>query len=257
MEHSPELLPGIEGILVTTNCSVAGLQFVGLVRNLERSLVEKLGVKSARFFLAGLIGFVGLSLGTTLAQTDPNDSIVSTVMVTNVSETSATITWITDGPNSGLVHFGTAIGSLRSKVFNPALVTQHTEILSDLTPSTRYLFQIQAFDSNGNGVTDDNDGNLYRFTTLTPKVNRQILAGVVVSEIGEIQDEIRRTKTEIELFSQNSQSIKARIRAKFKLEDERTEAIGREKTSKAKATPKKTRERELEIARVKPASTKE
>ena len=61
MVHSPELLPGIEGILVRTNRLVADLQFVGLVRNLERSLVEKLGVKSARVFLAGLIGFVGLS----------------------------------------------------------------------------------------------------------------------------------------------------------------------------------------------------
>ncbi len=89
MVHSPELLPGIEGILLRINRLVADLQIVGLVRNLERSLVEKLGVKSARFFLAGLIGFVGLSAGTTLAQTDPNDSIVSTVMVTNVSETSA------------------------------------------------------------------------------------------------------------------------------------------------------------------------
>jgi len=37
----------------------------------------------------------------------------------------------------------------------------------------------------------------------------------------DIQDEIRRKRTEIELFSQNSQSLKARIRAKFRLEDER------------------------------------
>jgi len=49
----------------------------------------------------------------------------------------------------------------------------------------------------------------------------QIVDDVLRWASEDIQDEIRRKKTEIELFGQNSQIIKARVRAKFRLQDER------------------------------------
>ena len=142
-------------------------------------------MNTIKVLFAVLLGILGLSSGTILAQTGPNIPIASSVVVTDVTETSATIIWATDGPSNGLVHFGPDIESLHSKVFNPALVTHHAETLGDLTPNSRYMFQVQMLDAQGNVVSDDKNGGIYRFTTLAPKVRRQVLVGAVVSELGD------------------------------------------------------------------------
>jgi len=54
----------------------------------------------------------------------------------------------------------------------------------------------------------------------------QIMDGVLRWASEDIQDDIRRKRTEIELFSQSSQSIKARVRAKFRLKDEKDRGKG-------------------------------
>ncbi len=79
----------------------------------------------------------------------------------------ATISWTTSEPADTTVQFGDS-QILSRTAFSPSFTVDHSIILPALMPSHTYYYQVVSRDAAGNTTVDDNNGQLYSFTTLTP-----------------------------------------------------------------------------------------
>ena len=97
------------------------------------------------------------------ATISPIFPVISNVSVTDITNDSATITWMTDQSTDSLVDYGTTIlyGNSES---DPALTTSHSIALTNLNPGTIYHFIVTSTSSYGfSSSSGDNT-----FTTLSP-----------------------------------------------------------------------------------------
>jgi YVTN family beta-propeller protein len=84
--------------------------------------------------------------------------IVSSPVVINLTDTSASITWTTslngfgDGPADSVVFFGTSPTTLTGQSTDPTMTGLHSVSLTGLTPSTKYYFQFQSTGADGKTV---------------------------------------------------------------------------------------------------------
>ena len=92
---------------------------------------------------------------------DTTPPVVSGVAATNITTTSAALTWATNEPADTQVEYGTtaAYGTVSPLV--SALTTAHTVNLSDLTPNTAYHYRVLSKDAAGNLTTSGD----FTFTT--------------------------------------------------------------------------------------------
>jgi Purple acid Phosphatase, N-terminal domain len=134
--------------------------------------------------LLPIIIFLGLGASVASAQQDTAAPVISAVRVTDLTQTSATISWRTDETSDSQVRFGISPDALTSGVTSPAKDTVHSVHLSDLSPDTRYLFEIQSTDTNGNAAIDNYGSHFYSFITREPRVNHRAFVGIVFEEPG-------------------------------------------------------------------------
>lgn len=87
------------------------------------------------------------------------------IKVSDITSNSARITWRTNRRAEDLVRFGTTTNYDRDSGINSTLTTNHSVLLRDLRPGTRYNFRVYARDAAGNIATSEN----FTFTTLTDK----------------------------------------------------------------------------------------
>jgi Calcineurin-like phosphoesterase/Purple acid Phosphatase, N-terminal domain len=71
------------------------------------------------------------------------------------NQTAITIRWQTGVPTDSKVNFGLSIGSLNQAVTNNSLVTEHELRLTNLTPDTRYYYNIGTTSSVLQGAADN------------------------------------------------------------------------------------------------------
>jgi len=106
--------------------------------------------------------------------------VISGVSVSEITETIATIAWVTNEPATSQVEYGTtdAYGSTTS--LDEELTTSHTVSLSGLEPNTTYHFRVKPKDEAGNEALSGD----YTFATSepAPKVGVQILEHHLVRE---------------------------------------------------------------------------
>ncbi|MBS3126927.1 hypothetical protein J4228_02055, partial [Candidatus Woesearchaeota archaeon] len=94
---------------------------------------------------------------------------ISNVRAENITANSAVIRWETDAPADGFVEYGLKKETLQ-RTGDANLLTDHQFLLSNLHAETAYLYKVESDD-----VSEDNDGNLYPFTTLPPDVTAPLL----------------------------------------------------------------------------------
>jgi hypothetical protein len=82
--------------------------------------------------------------------------VISAVTATNVTGTSATITWTTDQASSSLVNYGTTTAYGSSSTLNSALVTNHSVALTGLTAGVTYDYAVVSANSAGTSSTSVN-----------------------------------------------------------------------------------------------------
>jgi len=87
---------------------------------------------------------------------------ISNVQATQVTDTSALISWQTDQPADTFIGFGTTKTTLEKKG-DPSPVTDHQLPLFNLKSKTQYFFNVES-----GKTTDDNGGKLYSFETQAP-----------------------------------------------------------------------------------------
>ena len=102
---------------------------------------------------------------TDTAAADVVGPVITDVLVTNVTPTTATVTWTTGESANSRVTYGDSIPPATNRDDLATYVTSHTMNLSGLTPCTTYYISVTSADIYGNSVTDNNGGSYYSFTT--------------------------------------------------------------------------------------------
>jgi hypothetical protein len=95
---------------------------------------------------------------------DSAGPIITNVMVTDITNAAATVTWLTDEPSDSIVFWGDtpALGTVSP---DTVLVTNHRLYLTGLTTGTKYYLDVQSSDWMGHTTTDTNGGTHYTFST--------------------------------------------------------------------------------------------
>lgn len=89
--------------------------------------------------------------------------IISNVNKTNITQTSVTVTWITNEASDSQVDYGTSTSYGSSSPLNSTDVTSHSVALSGLTAGTLYHYRVKSRDAAGNlAISGD-----FTFTTLS------------------------------------------------------------------------------------------
>ena len=147
---------------------------------------------------------IGASLGTsgktvyvsqisaviTYTPPDTTPPVITNIQASNITQTTAKITWTTDEPATSQVEYGktTSYGSQTS--LDPDLVTSHTVNLSGLDLGTLYHYRVKSKDANNNlAVSGD---NTFTTTDETPPT----ITNIQVSNITQTTAKITWTTDE-------------------------------------------------------------
>ncbi|TAL49868.1 hypothetical protein EPN81_04390, partial [Patescibacteria group bacterium] len=95
-------------------------------------------------------------------ETDTTAPVISNIVVSDVTTTSATISWTTDEPATRILDYGLTTSFELGTETVSGYYTSHSISLSGLTEGTTYYFQIRAADITGNSATSTTQS----FTTL-------------------------------------------------------------------------------------------
>ncbi len=87
---------------------------------------------------------------------DTTAPIITNVLSSNISGTTATISWTTNENADTQVEYGTTTAYGSNTTLNPVLSTTHSQSLSGLTSNTQYQYRVKSKDANGNLTTSDN-----------------------------------------------------------------------------------------------------
>lgn len=114
---------------------------------------------------------------TTLAETDDETApVLSAILVSDITETSATVSWTTDEAADSQVEYGTETTYGNETTIDTNLVTSHSVALSGLTADTMYHFRVHSEDASGNDAESED----HTFTTSTTVVPADVEAQVRV-----------------------------------------------------------------------------
>ncbi|MDH5442871.1 MAG: polysaccharide deacetylase family protein [Hadesarchaea archaeon] len=113
---------------------------------------------------------------------DNTPPVISNVASSEITASSAKITWDTDELSDSVVNYGTttALGSTES---DNTMVTRHSITLTNLSASTTYYYEVQSTDPSSNTAVDDNNGSYYTFTTTTLDTTPPVIENVASSAI--------------------------------------------------------------------------
>jgi len=131
-------------------------------------------------------GLIDAENATPPATTIPDDipPVISDIATSDITDTSATITWTTDEASDSEVNYGIsmALGTIESDL---TMVSMHSVTLTGLAPKTTYYYEVESTDSSVNTATDDNNDVYYTFTTTTsdtpPPSNEMNIASIEMS----------------------------------------------------------------------------
>jgi uncharacterized lipoprotein YddW (UPF0748 family) len=108
---------------------------------------------------AGIVSTADLLLSTN----DTIPPVISDVTVTQITDSSARVNWLTDKAASSMVEYGLSV-SYSASVTNAALVNAHSVPLSGLAANSTYHFRVRSRDAQGNlGTSGD-----FMFATALP-----------------------------------------------------------------------------------------
>lgn len=101
---------------------------------------------------------------TDAAVVDCTPPQISNVQTPDIHPSSVTVTFNTDEPARGAVHYGLACPALDETATAFGLNTDHTVNLSGLDDGVTYFYAVEAEDEAGNSSTEDNGGGCFTFT---------------------------------------------------------------------------------------------
>ncbi|MFH1276081.1 MAG: hypothetical protein ABIH82_03140, partial [Candidatus Woesearchaeota archaeon] len=125
---------------------------------------------------------------------------ISNVRTEDVTDTYATVKWDTDQPANSFLKYGETAESM-SRIGDANLLYSHRFLLENLDSEKSYLYSVES-----NSIVDDNNGELYSFTTLAPDIEApELLVSLPESVKGNRVDISGRTEpgVEVKLYLNN------------------------------------------------------
>jgi hypothetical protein len=124
--------------------------------------------------------------------------IISNVISSEITYSSANITWDTNIVGDSVVRYGTTTPPTNTES-DVSMVTSHSIILTNLLASTTYYYEVESTEEDGITIIDNNGGRYYTFTTENrapnvprlPKPNdgrKNVKTTVILSWIGGDED---------------------------------------------------------------------
>ncbi len=113
---------------------------------------------------------------TTLAQVTTSTPAISGVTQSNITGSSASITWQTDQPATGQVEYGTSAAYGSTSSVDQNLSASHSVVLAGLQPNTTYHFKVKSKDAGGNEVACQ-DQTFTTLSAVSPAVGTGTAAG--------------------------------------------------------------------------------
>ena len=102
---------------------------------------------------------------TSAAKPDTTPPLISQIDVSDITDSSATVSWATDEPATSQVEYGTTDAHGSTTPLAQELVTSRSITLTGLEPDTTYHYSLRSQDASGNEATSAAD---HDFATLTP-----------------------------------------------------------------------------------------
>ncbi len=176
----------IDEMNFTTSTPVAGEPSPHAAGIVEAFTVHNLAANTAYWFGLRITDDAGNTSGLSniVSTTTPIDGvapIISGVIVTDITATSARVKWATNEAAGSLVRYGTTTGyGLMASV--GGMLMNHDVPLAGLTPSTLYHFAVTSVDNFGNTATSS-DSTFTTFATTTPDAVAPIISSITVTDI--------------------------------------------------------------------------
>ena len=107
---------------------------------------------------------------------DTTPPVISGVDISHITESNATINWVTDEPATSQVEYGQTDAYGLTSALDEELTTSHSLALIGLTANTTYHFRLKSVDKAGNiSVSED--------STFTTKTVKELLSSFMYSAI--------------------------------------------------------------------------
>ena len=142
--------------------------FLALVPVNQPTGPDRLRVADGDLIQAEYVDGSGSAVVRATAEIDLGLPTISNVLIEPEYE-NARISWETDELTDALVQFGEST-FLGKTAYKSEMDVSHSVLLTALLPDRIYYYRVVSRDIAGNTVVDDNDGDLYSFRTLKPKV---------------------------------------------------------------------------------------
>ncbi len=124
-------------------------------------------------------GNLATSVDCTFATaSDTTPPVISSVAISSITDSGATISWTTNEASDSQVDCGTTSSYGSSTTLNTTMVTSHSQALSGLTASTTYHFHVKSKDASSNLATSGD----YTFMTTSDKTP-PVISNVTASSI--------------------------------------------------------------------------
>lgn len=128
---------------------------------------------------------------TTQAPPDTTPPTISSIALSGVTASSATITWTTNESSDTQVEYGLTASYGNSTTLNTSMVTSHLATLSGLSAGTLYHYRVRSRDAAGNlGVSPD---NILTTQTLPDTTLPSVPAGLSATPTSETQIQLSWT----------------------------------------------------------------
>src|SRR5262249_30282868 len=108
-----------------------------------------------------------VTMGRSLSNVDSTPPLVSNVGPTNITSSSAVISWSTNEPSTSQVQYGPTPGYGFSTTADQTLTTTHSQTLTGLAGGSLYNYRVISRDSSGN----ETDSANFTFTTSLPALS--------------------------------------------------------------------------------------
>ncbi len=113
---------------------------------------------------------------------DTTPPVISAIISSNITNSSAVITWATNETATSKVEYGTTTAYGSSTLLNATLVTAHSQTIMSLLPATTYNYRVISTDAAGNTASSGNN----IFTTApasTPDTTPPLISDIISSNI--------------------------------------------------------------------------
>jgi hypothetical protein len=121
---------------------------------------------------------------------DTTAPLISNILVGDITETRATISWTTDEEATSQVDYGTTTNYGSSSALGVVLATSHSVTLTELERDTTYHYRVKSADNSENeAVSDDN-------TFTTPDTTAPVISDITATDITEASATITWTTNE-------------------------------------------------------------